>query len=223
MTDQTDASQNDTDAQDNDQDNDSSDNNDNTILTGDQTDNSNSDSQTDDDNSSDNDDAADDDNDSDGAPETYEDFKMPEGMEVDQSMVDKFSPVAKELDLSQDKAQKLVDLYAAQKIEDAKADQEAWDKTVDDWTEKSKADSEFGGQNFQANTALANKALSTFGNDGLVDALAASGLSQHPEVIRFMYRIGKELEEGSFIPSHQQGGGGDQSPASKLYPDQGKS
>ena len=44
------------------------------------------------------------------APEKYEDFKLPEGMEVNTDLLDKATPVFKELNLTQDQAQKMVDL-----------------------------------------------------------------------------------------------------------------
>src|SRR3546814_5726483 len=53
-----------------------------------------------------------DDTDPEGAPEAYEAFAVPDGMELDQAALDRFSPKFKELGLSQDKAQALVSLYA---------------------------------------------------------------------------------------------------------------
>lgn len=47
-----------------------------------------------------------------GAPEKYADFKPPEGYELDKETVAKAAPIFKELGLSQEGAQKLVDLYA---------------------------------------------------------------------------------------------------------------
>lgn len=47
----------------------------------------------------------------DSAPEDY-DFSFPEGIEPDQNLLGKFVPVAKDLGLSQEKAQKVVSVYA---------------------------------------------------------------------------------------------------------------
>src|SRR5262245_60440079 len=47
-----------------------------------------------------------------GAPEKYE-FKAPEGVTLDTGLVNDFTPLAKELGMSQDAAQKVVDLYAS--------------------------------------------------------------------------------------------------------------
>src|SRR3546814_17263573 len=53
-----------------------------------------------------------DDTDPEGAPEAYEAFAVPDGMELDQAALDRFSPKFKELGLSQEKAQAQVSLYA---------------------------------------------------------------------------------------------------------------
>jgi len=47
-------------------------------------------------------------------PETYEEFKVPEGYTLDKAAIEKASPLFKELNLTQDQAQKLVDFYATE-------------------------------------------------------------------------------------------------------------
>jgi hypothetical protein len=49
-----------------------------------------------------------------GAPEKYEDFKLPEGMPVNKEMTEGFKSVAKKLNLTQSQAQDLVDFSAKQ-------------------------------------------------------------------------------------------------------------
>src|SRR5262245_55633150 len=46
------------------------------------------------------------------APEKYADFKIPDGMAVDAKALEAFTPALRELNLTQDQAQKLVDVYA---------------------------------------------------------------------------------------------------------------
>ena len=48
----------------------------------------------------------------DGAPEKYE-FKPAEGQELDETALKEFEPIARELNLNQEQAQKFVDLYAS--------------------------------------------------------------------------------------------------------------
>jgi len=134
-------------------------------------------------------------------PESYEDFKSPEGVQIAPVVVDEVKAVAKELKLSQAEAQMLVDRLAPQA---AKAQAEAFhsglEKAKADWTTASRNDKEFGGDNFEKNLGGANQVLKTYGSPELRQLLIASGLSQHPEVIRFMVNVRKDVSEDRFIP-----------------------
>lgn len=147
-----------------------------------------------------------------GAPEKY-DFKTPEGREFDAQVIEQFSEVAKELNLSQDDAQKVIDKIApalAQKQE--KAMQEARNS----WAESAKADKEFGGEKLDENLALAKQALDTFGSPALRTLLNESGLGNHPELIRAFYRAGKAISEDRFVGGKQ--GQAPQTVAQRMYP-----
>ena len=78
-----------------------------------------------------------------GAPEKYEDFKMPEGTELDAEVGTAFQGVAKELNLSQDQAQGFLDKMAPV-LQKRSAERIA--EISNEWMEQSKADKEFGGQ-----------------------------------------------------------------------------
>ncbi|HET9131900.1 MAG TPA: hypothetical protein VFO86_13180, partial [Terriglobia bacterium] len=51
-----------------------------------------------------------------GAPEKYADFTLPEGFKFDDKTLEAATAVFKDLNLSQEGAQKLVDLYAANNV-----------------------------------------------------------------------------------------------------------
>jgi len=62
-------------------------------------------------------------------PEAYSDYTLPEGFAIDKAETEKFNGLAKDLGLSQEKAQKLVDYYAGtvQGAQQAQAQQaQAW-------------------------------------------------------------------------------------------------
>jgi hypothetical protein len=63
----------------------------------------------------------------------------------------------------------------------------------------SKGDKEFGGDKLSENLGVAKKALDAFGTAELRSLLNQSGLGDHPEVIRFMYRAGKAISEDRFV------------------------
>ena len=109
-----------------------------------------------------------------GAPEKYEDFKAPEGIELDKTQVEAFVPLAKELGLTQEAAQKLVDFYASNQAAAARAQETAWNATVDGWIAAAKSDKEIGGAALGENLAVAKKALDMFGTPISLSDLAAA-------------------------------------------------
>ena len=143
------------------------------------------------------------------APEKYE-FTPPEGQELDANALAVFEPIAKELGLSQEQAQKLVDIYP--QIQQQQA--EAWSKQVADWGEQVKADKEIGGDEFNASVGAAQRALDQFGNTELREYLNASGLGNHPALVRFCAKVGKAMAEDTFVVPGQ---GGQRSAADILY------
>ena len=134
-----------------------------------------------------------------GAPEKYEDFTLPENVSVNEGLMSEFQDLAKELNLSQEQAQKLIDLQSRDLAKAAEAAQERWDVLKTEWADSAKSDTEFGGQNFDANVGLAKQALDQFGTPELKEALEVTGTGSHPEIIRFFYRVGKALKEADML------------------------
>ena len=130
-----------------------------------------------------------------GAPEAYE-FKTPEGVTIDESVIGSFSEVAKELNLPQDKAQLVLDKMAPVIAARQGAQFEA---IKAQWAEAAKTDEEFGGDKLDESLATAKKALDAFGTPELRTLLNSSGFGNNPEVIRFMARAGKAISEDRFV------------------------
>ena len=133
-----------------------------------------------------------------GAPDKYEfNNKVADAPdELDPEVLTAFGDVAKELNLPQDAAQKVLDKVAPViQARQAKAIEE----TKVDWANQSKSDQEFGGESLTDNLNVAKASLDTFGTDALKSLLQETGLGNHPEVIRFMYRAGKAISEDSYV------------------------
>src|SRR5215813_4406120 len=62
------------------------------------------------------------------APADYKDFTLPEGMTVDQDTATSFKAVVKEYGLSQEQAQKLVDMQAQLAAKQSQDLMDKWDK-----------------------------------------------------------------------------------------------
>lgn len=156
------------------------------------------------------------------APEKYE-FKAPEGQEFDTEVIGAFSEVAKELGLSQEAAQKVVDKMAMKLAERQQGTIEA---VRNEWADTARNDKEFGGEKLNENLAVAKKALDSFGTPELRALLNESGLGNNPEVIRFMFRAGKAISEDKYVGASQGAGSVKAAPkdfngmASALYSNQ---
>ena len=137
-----------------------------------------------------------------GAPDKYEfNSKVADAPdELDPEVLTAFGDVAKELNLPQDAAQKVLDKVAPV-IQARQA--KAIEQTKVEWATQSKSDSEFGGENLTDNLDVAKASLDTFGTDALKSLLQETGLGNHPEVIRFMYRAGKAISEDAYVGNSQ--------------------
>lgn len=154
-------------------------------------------------------------------PDTYAFSNLPEGYVLDDQAVGQWSGVFKELGLTQEQADKLVQMDAQRVLAGNQAAEQqavqARQQQNEAWVGDLKKDPQFGGANFEANVEIANKALSAYGSPELTTMLRESGLGSHPEVVRFFHKVGKELQEGSLhrasttVPT--------QSWAQRMYPD----
>lgn len=136
-----------------------------------------------------------------GAPEAYEDFTAPEGVELDADVTGEFKAIAKELNLPQAEAQKVADLGVklAQKWGEQQAERVVEMQTA--WRAEAEADKEIGGDALPANLAVAKQVTDKFGTPALTALLEETKLGDHPEFVRLMYRMGKTLTEDTAVTS----------------------
>lgn len=158
-----------------------------------------------------------DDDGAEGAPEKYEDFTVPEGITVDEKQASEFGDLARELNLTQEQAQKLVDFEVNRIKGKAEADAETWATMRSDWLEEAKADKAIGGANFEENVEKGKAALKQFGTPELTEVLETFGIGNHVEVIRFAARVADEIGEDLIVPGGGDGGGAPKTLAQRLY------
>lgn len=140
-----------------------------------------------------------------GAPEKYE-FKPAEGQELDTAALEQFEPIARELNLSNEQAQKMVDLYGTKILPMVQQQQaEAWQKTTEQWAADVKADKEIGGDKLTASLSKAQQALETFGTPELKEYLNETGLGNHPELVKAFVKIGKAMSEDNMVSAANTG------------------
>lgn len=130
------------------------------------------------------------------APETYEAFRDVNGNEYTPESVQQFADAAKSVGLSQENAQRLFEAMVptarAHMMNDLRSKAEQWALDCE-------KDPEIGGANFGANKAVAISGYREFATPELRTILNASGLGNHPEVVRHFFRLGKTLQQDSGV------------------------
>ncbi|HAS8352680.1 TPA: peptidase [Vibrio vulnificus] len=145
------------------------------------------------------------------APEKYE-FKAAEGQELDAEAVKAFEPIAKELNLSNEQAQKLVDVYGSTIMPHVmKQIDEQWSRQSEQWAEQVRADKDLGSD---VSIGAAQKAMDKFGSPELKQYLTETGLGNHPELVRIFANIGKAMSEDGLVTGNS---GGAKSAADVLF------
>ncbi|KKY89823.1 peptidase [Enterobacter cloacae] len=139
-----------------------------------------------------------------GAPEKYE-FQAAEGVELDTEALKDFEPVARELNLTNEQAQKLVDAYPKILAGVQQRQADAWQKQTEGWAEAVKADKEIGGDKLESNLSAAQRALDQFGNPELKEYLNVTGMGNHPELVKAFVKIGKTMSEDGMVSGKQSG------------------
>lgn len=146
---------------------------------------------------------------SEGVPETYT-FEPPEGLDLDdetKGRIDAFADTAREMGLTQDQYQSLIeyDINRAQQLNDVAV--ESWDRQVDGWRQSAKTDKEIGGEKFAENLKVAEGAIKQFG-DADMRALLKSpspenpnglAIGNHPAMLRFLNRVGKAIADPTLL------------------------
>lgn len=127
--------------------------------------------------------------------ETYADFNLPEGVELNSELLEQALPLFKELKLDQASAQKIIDFEAERVKASQDGQAEAFNQLKANWQEQAKGDSEIGGDKFDQSVSDAREALGKFGTPELTKLLNDFGMGNHPEIIRFMSKVGALTKE----------------------------
>jgi len=154
----------------------------------------------------------------DEVPEAYE-FKLPEGQELDANMIEAFKPLAKEFNLGQKAAQKLVDMVASHAGKAVEAQKKLEAETIAGFKKSIHDDPKH-----VEIISDAKLAVSKFGMDNAeFKQLTEGWIGSHPGFVRFLANIGSHLREADMIPGSTAGtSGGKGSLGSLLYPDMNK-
>lgn len=132
---------------------------------------------------------------------------MPEGIEVDQELVEALGPDFHEMGLTNRQAQQLADRFIEIQGRRGKAASEAWAGRVQGWADDARRDREIGGAKWAGTVGSAQRALSRLGTPALREYLNTSGGGNHPEMIRIFAKVGSMIQEDN-PPNGGAGGNG---------------
>jgi hypothetical protein len=149
--------------------------------------------------------------------QAYE-LKVPEGANLDASYLEHTKALAKELGLSQEAAQKLVERDAGLMSSASERNMAQVREKTEQWAKDAEADKEIGGGNFQSSVTDAKTALDKFGTPEFKNLLNQSGVGNHPELIRLLSRVGKAMREDKMVTTSSQPARAQKSFAEAFYP-----
>ncbi len=149
---------------------------------------------------------------------TYEDFNLPEDVQVDKEKLSEFTKELGELQnltkadqkLMQEFGQKMVDRAIALQQETAQRLTDyytgAWEKQKNDWKESFEKDPEIGGNRSNTTINAALQFIRTHGGDEkqqteFRDLMNQTGIGNHPAMIRMLSRANSVISEGKPVPA----------------------
>ena len=141
-----------------------------------------------------------------GAPEAYEAFKAPDGIELDAAVMPEVHEIFKDLGLSQEKAQEVFEKFLGiqQKLAGTPEEQmQAAEQQIvalnTRLAEECKNLPEIGGEKFGQSLATASKVIQTFGTPEFRQLVAYTGVGSHPEFFKMMVAIGSKMSPDNFV------------------------
>lgn len=159
------------------------------------------------------------------APEKYEAFKVPEGFELTEAASTEINTLFKELGLTQEAGQKLVDFYSAKTTEAIDAPYKHYSEMREAW--QTEVQQKYGSKLGEVKTTV-SKMLDGLGDAKLAssfrEAMDLTGAGDHPAFIDVIYNLAKRVTEGSHVkgtgPSKfgQASGAKPASAAAAMYP-----
>jgi hypothetical protein len=139
------------------------------------------------------------------APEEYAEFSVPEGVTMDEAQTSEFKSFAKEQDLTQEQAQKVLDFGAGKIKAMMESPYRTWKEMQEQWQAEVKADPEIGGTKLEQSKKDASLVFipgesnpfisSAEEGAALKQALLTTGAGNNPAVVKVFVKMGRLLSE----------------------------
>ncbi len=135
-----------------------------------------------------------------GAPETYADFKLPDGFKLSDEQKTEATGMFKSWNLSQDQAQQAIDYYTKRSAELANAPYNAYLETRKGWRDEIASDPVIGPKSAAVKAEI-GRAINSLGDPKMIadfrQALDITGIGDHPAFVRAFYAFSQRVNEGS--------------------------
>lgn len=128
-------------------------------------------------------------------PEAEINLTWPEGWQEDTAAVDDLKAFAKEKNLKAEEVQRLADIHTAIMERQVAAHVER----IKGWEDEVRADKDFGGANLSRTVENAKEVLRRYGSDTLRDDFRGIGYLSHPEFVKMLARIHRDVSEGRSV------------------------
>lgn len=132
-------------------------------------------------------------------PPSYDNLKLPENCSAAPETLEAFKTLAREINLTEEQAQKLVEYEASLAARGADEADEEKRQTLERWAEQTRT---LYGAKLEEELSYALRAADAFGGPDFRALLEDTGLGNHPVIIRTLAGIGKAVSEDVFPGGH---------------------
>lgn len=137
-------------------------------------------------------------------------FTPPEGTELSEEQtaaLDDFKSTAKDLGLSQDQFQRIIEMDLQRSEAEATAAVDAYNTRISGWRQEARADSVIGGEQYDASIKKANAVLKQFADKDFIGILRSPsaentngfGIGNHAATIRFLNNVAAALADPKLL------------------------
>jgi hypothetical protein len=131
-------------------------------------------------------------------------LKLPDDAFIDEKHVQAVSEYAKELKLTNEQAQKLIERDNTLLSSYVESQKQMLEQKTQSWVNELKTDKEFGGEAFTKNTELARRALDRFAPQELKQFLNETGFGNNPLLVKTFHKIGLAMSDDEFVTTGTQ-------------------
>jgi|TARA_Y100000310_G_scaffold345661_1_gene467879 hypothetical protein len=133
-------------------------------------------------------------------PEKYDEFRLPEGLQMSEQRMTDFSEFAKDLGLTQEGAQQAIDFWNKAQLENIEAEKASHEASMNEWKQETLKDEIIGGNNIDETIANAAYFLQQYDtDDSLKELFETTGIGNNVAVVRLVSTLGGMMKEDGIL------------------------